>query len=95
MPRIVQTPYRMRYFTPEEETARDAEEQAWADGADDRATAANRAKRNQLLADSDWTQMNDSPLNNEAKTDWATYRQSLRDLPTVEGWPDVDFPATP
>ena len=44
-------------LSEEEELARDAEEQAWADGADDRAAAANRAKRNQLLADSDWTQM--------------------------------------
>ena len=49
MPRIVQTPYEIRDFTPEEETARDAEEQAWADGANDREAAANRIKRNELL----------------------------------------------
>ena len=57
--------------------------------------ANNRAKRNQLLADSDWTQMNDSPLSNEDKTSWATYRQSLRDITADESWPDVTFPATP
>ena len=82
-------------LTSEEEAARDAEEQAWADGADDRAAAANRIKRNQLLADSDWTQMNDSPLTNELKTAWATYRQSLRDITADESWPNVTFPATP
>lgn len=37
-----------------------------------------RLKRNKLLADSDWTQFPDSPVNKEA---WATYRQLLRDLP--------------
>ena len=55
----------------------------------------NRATRNQLLASSDWTQMPDSPLTDEAKTSWATYRSSLRDLPTSEGWPSVTFPNTP
>jgi len=54
-----------------------------------------RIKRNQLLADSDWTQMNDSPLSNEDKTSWATYRQSLRDITANESWPDVTFPDTP
>lgn len=40
-----------------------------------------RNKRNALLAESDWTQMPDSPLSVEDKALWATYRQSLRDLP--------------
>lgn len=62
---------------------------------DARAAIVNRAKRNQLLADSDWTQMNDSPLTNELKTAWATYRQSLRDITADESWPNVTFPATP
>ena len=55
----------------------------------------NRATRNQLLASSDWTQMPDSPLTDEAKTSWATYRSALRDLPTSEGWPSVTFPTEP
>ena len=37
-------------FTAEEETARDAEEKAWADGAVARAQADLRSKRNRLLA---------------------------------------------
>ena len=85
-------------LTSEEEAARDAEEQAWADGANDRAAEANRIKRNQLLADSDWTQMADSPLTDEAKTAWATHRTALRDLTTHANWPnltDSDWPTEP
>lgn len=39
-----------------------------------------RLKRNNLLSESDWTQFNDSPLSNEKKLEWATYRQLLRDI---------------
>jgi len=58
----------------------------------------NRNIRNELLAASDWTQMPDSPLADEAKTSWATYRTSLRNLPTHENWPsleDADWPTQP
>jgi len=41
-------------FTAEEETARDAEEQAWADAAPARALADLRSKRDNLLKVSDW-----------------------------------------
>jgi hypothetical protein len=34
--------------------------------------------RNAELIKSDWTQVEDSPVDKEA---WATYRQALRDLP--------------
>lgn len=59
---------------------------------------SNRETRNQLLADSDWTQATDSPLTDEAKTSWATYRTALRNLPTHENWPsleDADWPTQP
>ena len=98
MPRFKQTPDGRIPYTDEEELARDAEEQAWADGADDRAAATNRNKRNQLLADSDWTQMPDSPLTDEVKTSWATYRTALRALPEHANWPnleDADWPVSP
>lgn len=39
-----------------------------------------RADRNQRLASCDWTQLPDSPLSNEEKAQWATYRQALRDV---------------
>ncbi len=94
-PRYKATPQGLVQFTEEEEVARDAEEQAWADGASDRLAAEHRATRNELLAASDWTQMPDSPLTATQKTKWKTYRTSLRNLPTSEGWPSVTFPTEP
>ncbi len=40
-----------------------------------------RAERNSKLNDSDWTQLQDSPLSQEDKQAWTTYRQALRDAP--------------
>jgi hypothetical protein len=85
-------------FTEAEEVARDAEEQEWSDGADDRAAASNRDTRNQLLSDSDWTQIPDSALTDEAKALWVTYRTALRDLTAHANWPnleDADWPTKP
>lgn len=59
---------------------------------------SHRTTRNKLLAESDWTQMNDSPLANEVKTAWATYRQELRDISDLDAWPnlgDDDWPTKP
>ena len=94
-PRFRTTEFGRIQFTEEEELARDAEEQAWADGASDRLAAEHRETRNELLAASDWTQANDSPLTDEAKTSWATYRQALRDLSSSADWPNVTFPEEP
>jgi len=56
-----------------------------------------RAKRNKLLADSDYIVLSDSPVNDKAN--WLTYRQSLRDitqgLSTVEQVQAVVFPVKP
>jgi hypothetical protein len=52
-----------------------------------------RAVRNDLLAQSDWTQLPDATCDRQA---WATYRQALRDFPAT--WtpsPEADFPDTP
>ena len=49
-------------FTAAEETARDAEEQAWADGAVARAQAELRAKRNRLLAETDFHALSDGNM---------------------------------
>lgn len=45
------------------------------------AMDALRARRDQLLRESDWTQMPDAPLTPEERAEWAAYRQALRDLP--------------
>lgn len=55
-----------------------------------------RTQRNSLLAACDWTQFNDSPLSQNKKVEWATYRQSLRDFPsTVTDPTNVNWPAPP
>lgn len=55
-----------------------------------------RSTRDGLLRDSDWTQMLDSPLSEESKTAWQTYRQALRDVPQQEGFPEnVTWPDAP
>ena len=56
-----------------------------------------RAKRNKLLADSDYIVLADSPVNDKAN--WITYRQALRDLTngltTVAQVNAVVFPTKP
>jgi hypothetical protein len=60
------------------------------------AGASVRAERDKKLTASDWTQMTDSPLSDSDKTAWATYRQSLRDLPTASGFPHtMTWPTEP
>jgi hypothetical protein len=55
-----------------------------------------RSERNNLLSQSDWTQTLDSPLSDSKKAEWATYRQTLRDLPSNTSDPgNPNFPDKP
>jgi len=82
-------------FTAEEETARDAEEKAWADGAVARAQANLRADRNRKLAETDYYALSDVTMSDEMKK----YRQDLRDLPagkdTVDKCNNATWPTKP
>ena len=82
-------------FTAEEETARDNEEAAWANAAPARALADLRAKRNRLLAETDYLDLSDNTLSDDMKT----YRKDLRDLPagkdTVEKCENATWPTKP
>lgn len=52
-----------------------------------------RGKRNNLIAECDWTQLNDSQVD---KVIWATYRQALRDVPAQAGFPwNITWPVKP
>ena len=52
-----------------------------------------RLHRDRLLAESDWTQTADAPVDQQA---WATYRQALRDFPsTWEPSDTAEFPDPP
>ena len=56
-------------------------------------TERMRIHRDRLLKESDWTQVADAPVDQQA---WATYRQALRDFPaTWTAGPEADFPDTP
>lgn len=63
---------------------------------DDIKAAQVRSERDQLLSESDWTQMPDA-INAGADQDaWAIYRQALRDLTGQPGFPwDVTWPEAP
>lgn len=53
-----------------------------------------REHRNKMLTESDWTQLPDSPLEQEKKAAWAEYRQQLRDIVITD--PDsFTFPQPP
>lgn len=69
-------------MSPEAQTALDAQQ------------AANvRTERNRRLAESDWTQLPDSPPDALA---WGVYRKALRDLPSQPGFPwDIIWPEAP
>ena len=58
-----------------------------------------REVRTRLLEESDWTQVADSPLSNSKKTEWATYRTQLRNLPSSydndDDITDVTWPTKP
>lgn len=55
-----------------------------------------RPDRTGKLGASDWTQASDSPLTDEKKAEWATYRQELRDIPaTYSKVSDVVWPTQP
>ena len=70
-----------------------AHEAAYRAGIDADAAERVRTQRNKKLADCDWTQLADSGADTTA---WATYRQSLRDLPSSDGFPhDVTWPTAP
>tara|TARA_R100001510_G_scaffold36018_1_gene32503 strand:- start:45 stop:326 length:282 start_codon:yes stop_codon:yes gene_type:complete len=82
-------------MTAEEISARQAEEQAWNDGAFSRDMENLRAKRNRLLAETDFYALSDVTMSSEMET----YRQELRDLTngltTVEQVEAVVFPTKP
>jgi hypothetical protein len=52
-----------------------------------------RLQRNTLLADCDWTQLADAPVDDLA---WAVYRQALRDVPNQPEFPlTIMWPVQP
>jgi len=70
------------------------------------AAANNRARRDALLAESDWMVIKSQETRKTLNSSWAAYRKALRDLPAHSNWPnlasaapggsgDNDWPAAP
>jgi len=76
------TKYSVAEMDAEAITAKDAEQ-----------AKAMREQRGEKLAESDWTQVADAPVD---KAVWATYRQALRDVTAQSGFPwTITWPDAP
>jgi hypothetical protein len=79
-------------FTDGETTAAE-QETAYKATKDAEQAKSVRQSRSDKLADCDWTQVADSPVD---KTAWATYRQALRDVTAQTGFPwTIEWPTQP
>jgi hypothetical protein len=79
-------------FTDGETTAAE-QETAYKAIKDAEQAKSVREQRSTKLADSDWTQVADAPVD---KAVWATYRQALRDITAQSGFPwTVTWPDAP
>lgn len=82
----------------------DADTSVWVEGATEEEIAAwktehmlsanimatrARAQRDKLLADTDWTQVLDAPIDTETREAYRAYRQALRDIPEQDGFPET------
>ena len=62
----------------------------------EKAISEMKSQRVEMLFESDWTQGADSPLSEEKKLEWATYRQALRDITQhYQNLDDVAWPTEP
>jgi hypothetical protein len=85
-------------YTDDEGVVHTASEQyeAYCFGKDAEQGKAVRTDRNKRLADCDWTQLADSPLDPDGKLAWALYRETLRMVPQQAGFPwEVVWPEEP
>ena len=75
------------------ETTAAEQEAAYKAQKDAEQAKSVREQRNTKLAECDWTQLADAPVDQGA---WSTYRQVLRDLTKQAGFPwDIEWPAQP
>ena len=79
-------------FSDTEEATKAEQETAYQAELDTEAAANVRSTRERKLKDTDWMGLSDVTMS----ADWATYRQSLRDISAQEGFPhSVTWPTEP
>ena len=72
------------------------QEQAYQAGLDATAAASARAERDRLLAETDWIVVMNAEKETPVPTEWATYRQALRDITNQQGFPHtINWPTKP
>ena len=83
------------YVSRVEELRKDKGDYTEIQAAKDSAMAQLRSTRNALLLACDWTQMADCTI--PKKTEWATYRQTLRDFPATvsDARINIEWPHNP
>jgi len=75
-------------------TSKEEQEAAYQATLDAETAKNNRAQRDSLLAETDWTGMSDVTMTAKMKT----YRKALRDITTHDNWPNLeeaDWPTKP
>ena len=70
-------------------------EQSAIDALTEQQWASVRTDRNTRLAACDWTQLPDCPLDNTIQTEWAVYRQALRDITDQVNPFNITWPQEP
>ena len=73
-----------------------SQEAAYTATKDAEAATAVRAERDKLIASCDWMAIKAFEGGTTVSTEWATYRQALRDVSAQEGFPnDITWPTQP
>jgi hypothetical protein len=73
-----------------------SQEEAYTATKDAEAATAARATRDGLIASCDWMAIKAFEGGTTVSTEWATYRQALRDVSAQEGFPnDITWPEKP
>lgn len=63
---------------------------------DAKLAADVRKIRDSLIAETDWTQLLDAPIDDASREEVRTYRQALRDIPQQDGFPhNIIYPEKP
>jgi len=72
------------------------QEQAYTARKNEEAATAVRAERDKLIASCDWMAIKAFEGGTAVSTEWATYRQALRDVSAQAGFPnDITWPEKP
>jgi hypothetical protein len=73
-----------------------SQEEAYTAHKDAEAATAARAERDKLIASCDWMAIKAFEGGTTVSTEWATYRQALRDVSAQAGFPnDITWPEKP